>query len=220
LVGTAENNYLSRRLLRPALRCLYPRDVLDSVGTEVKSEMEKEMGSFRYISYSHLSFIRRVLPHMKNGASSFIDVGCGVGDKMVLTKFARAAGRNSIDVYGIELNPHTYNLALYFLGACSDEIPPENIMRSNATCINYSKYDLIYLYRPSSKREIMTSIYARILTTMHVGAIMVEVYPFYKKRPEEVELYAATIPGYGEFNTQPGNRILVIKRTADGYVSV
>lgn len=98
----------------------------------------------------------------------FIDVGCGIGDKVLLSRYL-----TEMESYGIEYDTYTYGIAkeqarfnqydhriVYFNG--------------NAIDFDYGRYDRIFTYQPIRDDEGLQKLYRRIINTMPDNAIWAE----------------------------------------------
>lgn len=110
----------------------------------------------------------------------FIDVGCGIGTKVLL---AREAG---FDAYGIEMSPAYVEIARNLMersprhgagGGYRREVPGHlsKIILGDAVVADYSPYDVIYFFNPSWDRE--HQLEQRILDTAKPGAIILANNP-------------------------------------------
>lgn len=149
---------------------------------EIKSKLEKELNSFKYIPYEPSKFL--VLLNLLKSKklidnSSFVDVGCGIGDKVLLAKLFGFQ-----KVTGIELNDETHVISKFLLGryfyiSTSTDWRNKDIslLHKNAFDVDYKDYSLIYMYMPMYSTENMINLYNHILSTMNKDAILVEVLP-------------------------------------------
>ncbi len=119
-------------------------------------------------------------PTIKPGLS-FIDVGAGIADKVLV-----AYALNLFDkVSGVEYTAHTYELSKHHLSwllnrASSLMLPDRSrpqieLMQDDAFNISYEDYDVIYMFNPMSRVSKMKQLYAHIVSSMSVGAVLVEV---------------------------------------------
>lgn len=171
-----------------------------SRGCEEKSEEETENGHYVYVPWDRNSFTYLVKEIQKKfKLKFFIDVGCGIGDKVILAYFFG----NFEKVTGIELNETTYHVAKYFVTkgmfdferyeeyykVKKDfkgwEFPKERrvkikreILNVNAFDHNFSEYDFIYMYVPIRDSKVMEKLYHKIFKEMPIGGIMIDVSGF------------------------------------------
>lgn len=118
---------------------------------------------FHYIRYPEETFKRVVFPVIRKvNAKSFLDVGCGGGDKLHLVRkeFGRA-----IKVHGIEHDP----------GMAAWASLQGNVFCMDALEAQYGAYDIIYAYWPIQNTELMTKLVVRILDQMHPAATFILV---------------------------------------------
>ena len=109
-------------------------------------------------SFSVLKFMAklRLIQRMCGVGSRFLDVGCGLGNKVWL------AQNIGFDAYGIEINQKYADIAGECVGTnhifCHDGI----------TFPDYDQYDVIYFYNPMPSDELETAI----ITNAKKGAII------------------------------------------------
>jgi SAM-dependent methyltransferase len=119
---------------------------------------------YPYIPFDMATFIHEmeVLRQMlrPNGhiRPKFIDVGCGVGTKLII------AQQFGFECYGIELDAELVKIAkqLRF-----------QVERGNAIRADYSIYDAIYFYCPIRDPELEAKLERRIINTAKPGALIV-----------------------------------------------
>lgn len=151
------------------------------MASERKSNYEHGRGYYQYIPACQKDFIQNISAIYKKypNIKSFIDVGCGLGDKSFLASLLGIEKS-----YGIEYNHHTYEIGQYFLRKFkadltvykrSTSIIFPHIFQGDAFRHDFSTYDLIYLYVPIYKEKNMHKLYEHISSTMHVGAILFDI---------------------------------------------
>jgi SAM-dependent methyltransferase len=109
------------------------------------------------------------------GPVKFIDVGCGIGTKVLA---AQKSGRFGYDVeaYGIDKEPRYVKAARSLLAVTKGRVvAKERIIEGDALKHNYGAYDILYFYRPLSNAELQAKLELRILSTMKKGAIICAV---------------------------------------------
>lgn len=111
---------------------------------------------FHYIRYPEAAFKGKVFKHLEK-ARTFVDVGCGGGDKLALVK----GFRPSMQVFGIEWNPGTAAWASLYA---------DHVFCCDALTFNYVWFDVIYAYYPISRVDLMIQLCDRIMSTMHAKA--------------------------------------------------
>ncbi|PNX51833.1 MAG: hypothetical protein BV456_01775 [Thermoplasmata archaeon M8B2D] len=163
-------------------------------GKEDKSDYEKENGNYPYVPFNRGMFTQIIVfLQKKYHKKSFIDVGCGIGDKVILAEIFG----DFKSVTGIELNTTTYHVAKYFIDTgllpfqrnedyfkkemlhgheifTTAEIKRE-ILNINAFDYDFSQHDFIYMYSPISDNKILKKLYLKILKEMPIGGILLEV---------------------------------------------
>lgn len=148
--------------------------------TKTSKEVSRKRGSYHYIPLSLEKFHSQVtdaltthtLRHGTRALShtlKFIDVGCGVGTKVL---YANDVFR--LLSHGIEYNPRYVAQAKRLL---KSNRPPNGerafeIILGDALTHNYRPYDLIYFYCPLSAPNLQTKLEKRILKTAKAGALI------------------------------------------------
>ena len=150
-------------------------DMLDQAHcSEVKSEDEKHY--YDYVPYDRERFydmLHEWSDHVDMGGEyrtkRFIDVGCGIGDKVFLAWLVKGW-----EAHGVELNDHTYQLGKY---ALHNYIRDQhiNLIHHDAFDLSYEDYDIVYMYCPIKSSTLLGELYQHVYETMREGAIMVEV---------------------------------------------
>jgi protein-L-isoaspartate O-methyltransferase len=94
---------------------------------------------------------------------SFIDVGCGIGTKVLLAQ--RCLGQFSANFFGIEISKQ-------YLTMAKKLVPGGKFICADAIKHDYSPYDIIYFYCPLSNYKLQMKLERRIMTTAHKGALV------------------------------------------------
>jgi SAM-dependent methyltransferase len=105
---------------------------------------------FHYIRYPIAQFGRIITPHMKR-ARTFIDVGCGGGDKLACVR----ENWPDVDVFGVEHDPAMASWASMF----------GTVYCEDALLVNYNRYDVIYAYWPICNLDLMNDLCHRVMKT-------------------------------------------------------
>ena len=141
-----------------------------------KNNVEVQNHHFEYIPFDPHHFIQDIsLIKNKFNLDSFIDVGCGVGDKVLLAKYFLNFKKAS----GIELNKLTYALFTTFGGYHLDTY---TLMGFNINAFDfkeYENYDLIYLFMPIASKERMRDLCKFIFSQMKIGGFYYEAIGSY-----------------------------------------
>lgn len=100
----------------------------------------------------------------------FLDVGCGIGDKLYLANLLKRCK----SITGIEVVSDYVSIARYLLDR--NEVGRSiDIIHEDALNFDYSKYDLIYMYHPIKDRELYQKLVSRIKETSPEDGILIEV---------------------------------------------
>lgn len=116
-----------------------------------------------------LRFVKEEYGHRK----SFIDVGCGIGDKTLLAAISGLFD----DCYGIEYDKCTYNIAIDKTDHVMSEIDQRGdtfkpFVHGDAFKHTYEKYDTVYMYCPIYNREKMEELILHILKSIPEDGII------------------------------------------------
>ncbi len=141
--------------------------------------VEAQEDHYPYIRLSYdLFFDLLKQPFLKKGGE-FIDVGCGIGDKVALANLV--FGYNAT---GIEYTPLTYYTGVCYLtgrnGYFHDSwgrATAVHLVLGDAFDHNYKPYDVIYLYHPIRNSHKMRELYLHIFKTMKRNAVLIEALP-------------------------------------------
>ena len=122
---------------------------------------------YPYIPYDLTSFIKglRSVPSFLKG-SSFIDVGCGIGDKVFIASLLS----KDMECAGIEYDTSTHAIAnsKSFINKYHDFICGDAFKH------DFSKYDRIYTYQPIGNQEVLLDLYKHIADTMPCNGMWFE----------------------------------------------
>lgn len=133
-----------------------------------KNTIAKDQNQYPYIPLGYNKF-NAILTYIQNTygrRQSFIDVGCGVGDK---TLFANLSGL-FYNTYGIEYDEYSYNIA---------KDKTSKFMRGRYQFIHgdafkhsFEPYDTVYLYCPLRTDEMMQKLMNHIYNTINKNVII------------------------------------------------
>jgi len=121
----------------------------------------------------------------------FLDVGCGVGQKVYMAQRLF----EHIEAFGLELRPEHVQIARETLtkymmnhrNSCELSFKDENIIQDNAITFNrYSEFDIIYFYCPSSDDKTEIELERSIARGAKVGAVVVGALSKYFGQPNFV----------------------------------
>lgn len=120
-----------------------------------------EWTEFPYISYSREEFARKMGRFLRK-ARTFIDIGCGGGDKLQLVKQEWP----QVEVHGVEHNPAT---------AAWAALAGDHIVCGDAFDIDYGRFDVIYAYWPISNLDLMSKLCMHVARTKKKKAVFILV---------------------------------------------
>ena len=139
-----------------------------------RSNKQNEEGHYCYVPLDTKKFVSRFLRPLyeKYGErKSLIDVGCGIGDKLLLAWLSGLFEK----ITGIEYERLTAGVACYsFINLHSPRI---RIIHGDAFEHNYENYDTLYFYCPIGNPKVMGELYIKIFDTIKCGSIMMEMLP-------------------------------------------
>jgi len=154
-------------------------DCVDSIYSVIDKSLNNKRGYFGHIPSSSLSV--NIIENWSKPGYNFLDIGSGVGNIL------RVAKEMSMNVDGLEVNKElekwNQGLNVYYV----------DVLKSN---FDFSKYDLIYLYRPIEQVRYCDDLFSEIFKTAKKGVIIIYVYPHlneYKKVKNDGTSYLVTI---------------------------
>ena len=148
---------------------------------EVKAH--EKSGAFKYIPLHHDKFIEQLcialgllLANDSSKKLKFIDVGCGIGTKLMLA----ADISYNIVSHGIEINAQYVAKAKKLMECynkkklCGDNvrIDSENIILGDARKHDFSPYDILYFYCPMLDTAKQVELEAQLYKTAKEGALI------------------------------------------------
>lgn len=165
---------------------------LDGVlGDVPQSRLARDAGAHRYIRYnlpaflSKLHLARRLVAARDAGARTrFLDVGCGIGTKVVL------AARYFSEADGLEFDAHLLRAGARLMererpGTC-------RLLEADAlTFGEYNRYDVIYLYRPFRDSARQEALEERVAAQARVGAVIIGALCDFARLADRFHLHPA-----------------------------
>ena len=92
---------------------------------------------------------------------SFIDVGCGIGNILLLAELMEFA------VFGIEKDTGSLDIARNLVGETA--VKDKDIWSYNS----YNAFDIIYYFRPFCEKKVQVAFEQKIENSMQVGTILI-----------------------------------------------
>jgi SAM-dependent methyltransferase len=136
------------------------------------------VGSYGCIHYSPANFARdlETLNLFYNKKTrKFVDVGCGVGQKVYL------AFKYRFDAYGIEVRPPYVDVArqllVRYLWNTLLADYPSHVIQVDALQFDFKDFDVIYFYRPMWDSKLEAQLERQIAKTAKEGAIVLAKSP-------------------------------------------
>ena len=136
-------------------------------------EVRNDNGHYHYISLRCGVFVHKFLKpiyKLYKHRKSFIDVGCGIGDKTFLAWMSGLFDR----CYGIEYSRLTYEIARKTIEKLGHY---DTIYYGDAFEHNFENYDTVYFYCPIADTKGMKKLYVQIFEQVKVRTIMKEMLP-------------------------------------------
>lgn len=92
---------------------------------------------------------------------SFIDIGCGIGNIMLLAEMMEC------EVFGIEKDVASYSIARQLVG--EECVSQEDIWQYS----HIGKFDIVYYFRPFSEKTLQLQFESHVEQEMRPGAILI-----------------------------------------------
>lgn len=196
------------KLVMSLAYCAYVGYDVGEANYEVKDEHEKDNCHFAYISYPRDLFLKHLFSAARNSRGRFVDVGCGIGDKVLL---AHASGLFET-VSGIEYNRMTSVHAHMIMDNMRLDAAIHN---GDAFDVDFGRFDFIYLYMPINKREKLIELYKHIARTMPVNGLIMEVGAKEEVRQAFEEMAEEDTEVIVGFEEKESVRCAVVKKYAE-----
>lgn len=204
-------------------------DLVEAVGNRAAKESQAKHvygdPHYTYIPFDHSMFLDALLgvkhwlkgegffgnhwtPHKGNGVPSprFIDVGCGIGDKVLL---ARNIG---FDGYGVEYDDFLVRCARWLFFSLDDKADDPRIKHRCALEHNYVGYHVIYFYQPFQGEEQQKKLEQKIYRQADLGAFIIT--PQYLTPPSRRQY--VTCSSYGNESMSTEDTVSIFRRVRKG----
>ena len=139
---------------------------------------------YPYVSFDRIHFIKLIQRFARPG-DSFLDVGCGLGDKLFL---ARSAYDQWDSVTGVEVSEEFFSIAKFLLTDVNVKL-----INQDALSLDYSKYTFIYMFRPIRKQALYEQLLERIVNTCKDYTMFIEAYSHFSFRGKDYDGYSFII---------------------------
>jgi SAM-dependent methyltransferase len=152
---------------------------------------EVQAAHYAYIAYDPEHFLRRLHDYgCLENRGRFLDVGCGIGEKVFL---AYALGTFT-HCDGLEYDARTAAVAQFLFKQLGDpEVYPLQVFPGDALSFDhYGDYDVIYMFRPLRDRAQMRQLVTRIVEQLRPQATLIDVFQdgFALKKADDGSLLA------------------------------
>jgi 2-polyprenyl-3-methyl-5-hydroxy-6-metoxy-1,4-benzoquinol methylase len=135
-------------------------------------KLRKGTTCFGNIPYSYieilakeLEIIQRRLYKKLRRKPKFLDIGCGIGNLVMLASFL------DYEAAGLEYNLKTYRVAKKL---CNITLPDSKIIKGDMrTFKHYSEYDVLYCYQPIADYKKMDEFTIKLAEEMKSGAYVI-----------------------------------------------
>lgn len=171
---------------------------------EEKNAREVEIEAYKYIPYNRADFVRRVLP-LFGKCKRFIDVGMGIGDKVLLADLF-----TDMECHGVEINEFTSGVARQCLCRlyANHFGWGTNLKTNDAFNMSFEPFDAIYMYRPIVGKKI-ADLWRHVARTMPEDGVLIEVYPHIRPPWIDDNMFdvlggGPNVHGYGAFRKVDG----------------
>ena len=146
---------------------------------EEYSDHRRQYGSsaFPYVAFPHDEFLEVILRlrslwvNCRKTNPSFLDVGCGIADKVELAAYA------GFVAHGIEFDTYLLRRAKRLFGITDCRDSDASAKQADALkYTDYSKFDVIYFYRPIAEIELQRKLERRIYRQAKLGAYLIPAF--------------------------------------------
>lgn len=173
-----------RKVDDPLMRARFIKAVyLTAKNNNQKAAKDEFWADIRYDIYDFMRLMQKL---REPSSKTFLDIGCGSGQKLYATL---CMGFEK--VVGIEYSEESYGYAIDFLAPFIKNNLVE-ITKGDALKIDdefYSKADFLYTYSPMKDDKLMAQLFQRVMKNMKNGAIFLEVRMVYVDELRELTGY-------------------------------
>ena len=141
---------------------------MDEILAYMRALEEQCTPKFPFISLNILYFIEEIKAAaalINRAGATFIDIGCGIGNKMLL------ASRYGFRTTGIDISPEYLAVAESLVKHGSYR--SFDLIQADALTYDYSNFDVIYFYCPCSDPKKEKTLERRIIDTAKSGALVI-----------------------------------------------
>lgn len=133
-------------------------------------------GSYKCIHLAPMRFVsmlgavldhQKIEPHKNKRKPKFLDIGCGVGEKIYL------ASLFGLNTFGLELRKELITDGRKLLKSMSDDFYDDHFIPGNALTFDYKDFDILYFYCPLADEALQIKLELRIAKTAKPGAIVI-----------------------------------------------
>lgn len=182
-----------------------------------QTDDERKRNHFPYIAYEATRFVDHIskLRAHVDGPAHFVDIGCGVGDKVAMARGLCGCDTAS----GIEYSEYTYELARKYVGHLA-----RALIRGDAFEQTYDQYNLLYMYCPIARVTTMRQLFRRVCKAAPEGAVIVDVgwsiyfYQQYADRARYSWMNAIIFTHLRDYLLEHGTRDILGLRKVGKYV--
>ena len=140
------------------------------IAHNVDGYFELTNGRYQWVPlavYVFLDLMNEALKHTDNKQDiHFVDVGSGIGTKLMLAEYILTSAGKNVSLSGIEIDQKLVDVSKQL-------VPQANIKVGNALDMDYGEYDVVYLYHPFIDNKLQKQLDERIAKTIKTGAIVV-----------------------------------------------
>lgn len=195
-----ENVHQVTKLLDLTIALVYPTVLLSMYSSQEKSKFNQEATSqYAYFSSNSTMFFnpdydsQTIMEYLRG--SSFVDVGCGFMDKVLLLGLLTGARSTGIEydyypgIIGYKLITNTI--------ICYNYRPQIYLIHDDAFKVKYSEYDRIYTYIPLRQEDALMKLYIHIASSIKKGTMWFEYgYPLPLDKSSKLKKLLTPVGGF------------------------